>query len=190
MKAGLDGLDWPGEPRTDAGLAGFVLADWPAVPRDSVTEAARQPIEILSRTAERAFRGKALKSSELDDAVIALLGLGPGLTPSGDDFLCGMLIALDILPAPSLRAQLIASIECYAQQRTTAISLAHLRAAGAGAGHEALHVFFNSLLAGDTATLPTQLTAVDKIGHSSGWDALAGICVTLRAHLAAQRAGV
>ena len=190
-KGGLDDLDRrQAGPGTDAGLAGFVLADRTAGPRNEVVEAAWEPIEILSRTAERAIGGETLKSAELDDAVVALLGLGPGLTPSGDDFLCGMLIALEVLPVSALRAHLIASIECHAQRRTNAISLAHLRAAGLGAGHEALHEFFNSLLAGDTATLPAQLTAIDKIGHSSGWDALAGICVTLRAYLAAQKMGV
>ena len=121
---------------------------------------------------------------------VALLGLGPGLTPSGDDFLGGMLIALATLPAPSLRAQLLELIENHAQQRTNAISIAHLRAAGAGAGHEALHDTLNSLLGGDPAALPAQLTAIDHIGHSSGWDALAGTCVTLRAYLAVQRVGV
>ena len=134
--------------------------------------------------------GHPVKVAELEDAVLALLGLGPGLTPSGDDFLGGMLIALAILPAPLLRAQLLELIENHAQQRTNAISIAHLRAAGAGAGHEALHEILNSLLTGDGAALPAQLAAVDRIGHSSGWDSLAGMCVTLRAYLAVQRAGV
>jgi len=48
----------------------------------------------------------------------------------------------------------------------------------------------NSLLCVDTEALPACLAAIDKIGHSSGWDALAGMCVALRAYLAAQIASV
>ncbi len=190
VTAGLHGLDRLVEPCLDEGLAGFILADPARIPRNRVIAAARQPIDVLSRAVERAFMGGALKSAELDDAVIALLGLGPGLTPSGDDFLGGMLIALEILPAPALRAQLLAVIENHAQQRTHAISIAHLRAAGAGAGHAALHEALNSLLCGDTEALPACLAAIDKIGHSSGWDALAGMCVALRTYLAAQKTSV
>jgi hypothetical protein len=64
--------------------------------------------------------------------------------------------------------------------------MAHLRAAGGGAGHAALHEILNSLLRGDVTALPSKIAAIDKIGHSSGWDALAGMCVTLRAYLASQ----
>lgn len=185
VKAGLDALDRLAEPPTDAGLACFVPADRAPNPGNEVIEAARQPVEILSRAAARAFKNMPFKSSELDGAVIALLGLGPGLTPSGDDFLGGMLIALNILPAPPLRARLHDLIEMNARQRTNAISVAHLHAAGAGAGQEALHEAFNSLLSGDTEALPARFRAIDRIGHSSGWDALAGLCVTLRAFVSA-----
>ena len=190
MTAGLQGLYQPARAFTDEGLAGFVRADRMHIPRNGIMAAARPSIEILSRAVESAFMGHPVKPVELENAVVALLGLGPGLTPSGDDFLGGMLIALATLPAPSLRAQLLELIENNAQQRTNAISIAHLRAAGAGAGHEALHEILNSLLAGNTKALSAQLTAIDHIGHSSGWDALAGTCVTLRAYLAVQSAGV
>ena len=190
LRSGLDGLDRLVGPGADAGLSGFVLADWTRIPNSRVVAAARQPIDCLSRTVERAFKEVPPNAAEFEGAVIALLGLGPGLTPSGDDFLGGMLIALDGLKAPMLRTQLCAVIERHAQQRTNAISIAHLRAAGAGAGHAALHDVLNSLLCGDTEALSAQLAAIDRIGHSSGWDALAGVCVTLRAFITAQKMGV
>jgi len=189
LKAGLDGLDRLAGPRADAGLAGFVPADRTRLPRNRLVAAARQPIDVLSGAFERAFRDVSLDPSDFDGAVIALLGLGPGLTPSGDDFLGGMLLALGILPAPALRAHLRAVIERHAPKRTNAISMAHLRAAGSGSGHAALHEALNSLLGGDGDALPAHLAAIGRIGHSSGWDALAGISVALRAYLAA-RAGV
>jgi hypothetical protein len=190
VKAGLDGLNRPVGMAADEGLAGFVLGEPSRVARNRVTAAARQPIAVLSRAVECAFRELPLKISDIEDAVIDLLGLGPGLTPSGDDFLGGMLIALTILPAPTLRAHLQDVIERHAQQRTNAVSLAHLRAAGSGEGHEALHKIFNSLLGGNMSALPVHVGAINAIGHSSGWDALAGMCVTLCAYLAAQRVAV
>jgi hypothetical protein len=189
-KAGLDALDCLVKPRTDAGLACFVMSDRRNIPYNAITVAAKPSIDVLSRAVEHAFMGGAVTSADLDHPVMALLGLGPGLTPSGDDFLGGMLIALATIPAPVFRARLLDLIERHAQQRTNAISIAHLRAAAAGAGHAALHDTLNSLLAGDAAALPARLAAIDKIGHSSGWDSLAGMCITLRAHLAVQKVGV
>ncbi|MDA1324675.1 MAG: DUF2877 domain-containing protein [Proteobacteria bacterium] len=190
VKAGLDGLNRLVVMAADEGLAGFVLGDPARVARNRVTAAARQPIDVLSRAVECAFRELPLKISDTEEAVIDLLGLGPGLTPSGDDFLGGMLIALAILPVPTLRAHLQDVIEGQARQRTNAVSFAHLRAAGSGEGHEALHEIFNSLLGGKMSALPVHVGAINTIGHSSGWDALAGMCVTLRAYLAAQRVAV
>ena len=183
---GLDALARLGGPDTGMGLGDFVTADPVVHPSNSIDETVRHPIAALCRAVESAFTGEPADQQEFDAAVIALLGLGPGLTPSGDDFLGGMLIALNTLPAPALRKRLFAFIERHAPQRTNAISLAHLRAAGAGAGHQALHRILNNLLAGQTEVLPDQVIAIDKIGHSSGWDALAGICVTLRAYLSAE----
>jgi hypothetical protein len=72
----------------------------------------------------------------------ALLGLGPGLTPAGDDVLVGRLLAaqarwpLGGIPAsPDLAAPLLAA----AENRTTRLSLAFLRAAAAGECGQAWH---------------------------------------------------
>jgi len=186
LKTGLKALDRIGGPNTDMGLGDFVTDNPARHPSSRIVEAASRPIEALSRSVEGAFKGVPIDQLEFDAAAIALLGLGPGLTPSGDDFLGGTLIALSNLPALALRADLFAIIERHAPHRTNAVSLAHLRAAGAGAGHQALHEILNNLLAGETDALPNQMIAIDNIGHSSGWDALAGLGVTLRAYLAAE----
>lgn len=190
VKAGLEGLNHLVGMAADEGLAGFVLGEPSRVVRNRVTDAARHPIDALSRAVECSFKERPPRISDIEEAVIDLLGLGPGLTPSGDDFLGGMLIALAILPAPTLRAHLQDVIERHAQQRTNPVSLAHLRAAGSGEGHEALHEIFNCLLGGNISALPVHVGAINTIGHSSGWDALAGMCVTLRAYLAAHRMAV
>jgi hypothetical protein len=65
-------------------------------------------------------------------------------------------------------------------QRTSAISAAHLAAAAHGEGHEALHEVLDDLAAWETPSLTVALGRLDDIGHSSGWDALAGIVAVAR----------
>ena len=84
---------------------------------------------------EQAFRSE--KRNELKDAVSELIGLGPGLTPSSDDMLAG-LVLLCILYwknsghaqcASRLVAQLLAE---EARGRTTILSEEYLRQAAFG----------------------------------------------------------
>ena len=112
-----------------------------------------------------------------------LIGLGPGLTPSGDDVFCGVLIALDLLERDRAAAALWSWLLPQLEQRTSALSAAHLRAAAMGQGHAALHAVLECL--GDDATASDEaLRALGQVGHSSGWDALAGALLACRAHAA------
>ena len=119
-----------------------------------------------------------LAGHTLDDEAQALIGLGPGLTPSGDDYLGGVLIALHQFgrkpQAQSLWRWLKPRLA-----RTSDISAAHLEAAAAGEGHEALHRCIQEL-----CTLPPAwddaLRALDNVGHCSGWDSLAGVVAVAR----------
>jgi hypothetical protein len=111
-----------------------------------------------------------LVGNTLEPEAEMLIGLGPGLTPSGDDYLGGMLIALHQLQRGPQAAGLWRWLEPRLS-RTSDISRAHLTAAAAGEGHEALH----AVLGGDLA-----LEKLDGVGHTSGWDALAGVVAVLR----------
>jgi hypothetical protein len=113
-------------------------------------------------------------------AATRLLGLGPGLTPSGDDFLGGLLIALRLLNRDDLAARLWAGLEAAAMRRSVELSVAHLGAAAAGRGGAALHAALNALVTGRADDLPAVLERIDAIGHTSGWDALAGAVTVLR----------
>ncbi|MFO1349596.1 MAG: DUF2877 domain-containing protein [Gammaproteobacteria bacterium] len=110
----------------------------------------------------------------------SLLGLGPGLTPSGDDFVGGMMIALRVLGRATSAARLGAWALALAREHTNVISYGHLRCAAAGAGAEALHEVLIALCAGASG-LDLPLQALNSIGHSSGWDALAGAVAVCRA---------
>jgi hypothetical protein len=101
----------------------------------------------------------------------ALIGLGPGLTPSGDDYFGGVLVALRLTGRAMQADGLWRWLQPRLKARTSAISAAHLAAAAAGEAHEALHDVLNGEL---------DLDALDAVGHTSGWDALAGAMAVLK----------
>jgi hypothetical protein len=112
-----------------------------------------------------------LVGNALSDEAAQLIGLGPGLTPSGDDYLGGMLIALRLSGRGMQAEGLWRWLQPRLARRTSPISAAHLAAAAAGEAHEALH----TVLAGDL-----DLENLDRVGHCSGWDALAGAVAVLK----------
>jgi len=109
-----------------------------------------------------------------------LIGLGPGLTPSGDDYLGGMLVALRWVGRGAQADSLWRWLEPRLAERTGAISAAHLAAAAAGQMHETLHALLDDLAAWEAPDLHPALERLDAVGHSSGWDALAGIVAVAR----------
>ena len=116
-------------------------------------------------------------------AVHALLGLGPGLTPSGDDYLAGALVALRAVGRDAAADRLWRSLCAAADRRTHAISRAHLAAAAAGEAHEALHLCLEQLLGARSAQWDAPLTRLDRVGQCSGWDGLAGAVAVARGAL-------
>lgn len=115
---------------------------------------------------ERWLRGHALEAEAQ-----GLIGLGPGLTPSGDDYLGGMMVALH-MDGREPQARALWRWLQPRLSRTTAISGAHLEAASAGEAHETLH---------DGLGNPSLIPLLKTLGHCSGWDALAGAVAVLRA---------
>jgi hypothetical protein len=112
-----------------------------------------------------------LAGNALDARAEPLIGLGPGLTPSGDDYFGGVMVALHQGGRASHAASLWRWLEPRLASRTSAISAAHLAAAAKGEAHEALHDVLDGGL---------DLDALDAVGHCSGWDALAGAVAVLR----------
>jgi hypothetical protein len=110
-------------------------------------------------------------------AVEALIGLGPGLTPSGDDCLGGVLVALRHLGASEPANRLATAVLSRAERRTHDISRAHLAAAAGGEGLAPLHAMLSSLCTPGALDMHESLSAIDTIGHTSGWDALVGVAL-------------
>jgi hypothetical protein len=109
----------------------------------------------------------------------SLIGLGPGLTPSGDDLLGGMLVALHAVGETARARRLGDWVLARAAAATGRISLAHLRCAAEGDGAEPLHLVLAALGMPGTPGLEAALARLAAIGHSSGLDALAGTVLVL-----------
>ena len=129
-----------------------------------------------------------------------LAGLGPGLTPAGDDFLMGAMYGL-WATRPAEAAQFWGHVIAEAAApRTTLLSAAWLRAAARGEAAEAWHelvraggertVYSGSFEDSGRAVSSGQsgwqeiVAAIERIlntGHSSGADALAGFTAVLEA---------
>jgi hypothetical protein len=111
----------------------------------------------------------------------SLAGLGGGLTPAGDDFVVGVLLAAWAgLYGPS-GGQLAGAVAEAAAPRTTTLSAAYLRAAARGECIVPWHDLFAALLRGDAASTQAAVAALVSVGHTSGADALAGFVAVLYA---------
>lgn len=145
--------------------------------REPLLRAAMPPVGALRRWLASVLRGIAAPLP----AIGALIGLGPGLTPSGDDFLCGTMAALHYFGRGDVASRL-AAIVAPRLAETNLISAAYLRCASAGEASSVLFEVLGCLPAADTALLAQHLDAVDRVGHTSGWDCLAGagaVCAEL-----------
>lgn len=113
-----------------------------------------------------------------------LIGAGPGLTPSGDDFICGVFTALHLSDFSDIALSLWASIRNVAKFSTTPVSAAMLEQSALGESGERLEAVVQAYCHYPvTATNDFQLM-VDRIGETSGWDWLTGfvLCVDILWH--------
>lgn len=111
-----------------------------------------------------------------------VLGSGPGLTPSGDDFVIGLLLTLNrwqnaSWTADSLRELNVRLVEA-AYAKTTSLSANLIECAMHGLGDERLVKALDWLATG-SAREPEIIAHLLDWGYSSGIDAFAGMSVTL-----------
>jgi hypothetical protein len=132
---------------------------------------------LWAGTGRQAFAGPTLLT-----LVQALVGLGEGLTPSGDDCLVGLLAVLHLtgfLPCRtglSVRAQFC---ECV-RLGTSQLSGEFLRCAFAGHFAEPLVMLVRALGAPATDAWLTHAATLATVGQSSGVDAMVGIALGCR----------
>ena len=106
----------------------------------------------------------------------AMIGMGPGLTPSGDDFLVGLFAVLQLPGNPAYcREDFCVAAIADIERRTNAISAAALKAAARGRVRESIQSLLGELMAGTREGVTTALAPVLAIGSTSGADIVAGI---------------
>lgn len=149
------------------------------------TLVAQAPLPAGDRFQMAAFQGLLAlalwlrePSGQPPAAVATLIGLGPGLTPAGDDALGGAMIAARLFGKADTADRLADWALPLARTRTSDISYGHLAAAAEGEGAAALHDTLVALSA-ESDAFKDGVARLDRIGHSSGWDALAGAVAVL-----------
>jgi hypothetical protein len=109
-----------------------------------------------------------------------LAGLGVGLTPAGDDFILGSLLAAWIIHPPEIASTLAEEIANTAAPLTTSLSAAWLKSAGRGEAGILWHEFFEALISRDKISVEDSIEKILAVGATSGADALAGFIGTFR----------
>jgi hypothetical protein len=124
------------------------------------------------------------------DAAERIVGLGPGLTPSGDDVLAGLLVSLRLLGGAVHGAEtsiwladwIGAAVTADADTRTTALAAGLLHCAARGQASAEVAAVLRAL-AGQEALAPAVRRLLGA-GHTSGADLTWGILTGCRATLA------
>jgi len=168
------------------GLGGFIEVDAGLFDGRPVCRIAKNPIDGLYEGLMVALRDPDRKSMKGLKWIRRLIGVGPGLTPSGDDFIGGMMVALHGLGELEVCRQLWAPTRRCATEAGNPIAMAHLEAAAEGLASAGIHRAMAIIMAGGTGVTAETLDNIDRIGHTSGWDAMAGIVMVFDAWLQAQ----
>ncbi|MEH7248225.1 DUF2877 domain-containing protein [Neobacillus niacini] len=116
------------------------------------------------------------------NSAIKLVGLGPGLTPSGDDFLVGLFTSMNIPTSPLYGYRKLAEeVVQHAKDLTNDISLIALKKASYGQVRESIIHLVQSIFTGKGEEVTLSLNKVLNIGSSSGTDIALGLYYGLEA---------
>ncbi len=130
------------------------------------------------RSVLRAIR--AGKTSDLERETKNLVGLGPGLTPSGDDVLSGLMATLAI-SALNLKGgvekvrEINERIALAARTRTTSLSQEYLSHAARGETNQHFLELIKNVLTGGPEDAKRATELVLRVGETSGTDTVLGV---------------
>jgi hypothetical protein len=119
-------------------------------------------------------------SAEVMAGAAALAGLGVGLTPSGDDFLMGVMYGLRATKPKNAAEQISDLIYQEVAGRTTTLSAAWLEAASLGEAGEKWHALVGAVCTAQPLEIKNSIRGILQIGETSGADALAGFVELLK----------
>ena len=121
-----------------------------------------------------------LRAGEYGRGAEKLRGLGYGLTPSGDDFLSGMLVGLNFSGGSLGRDTKMAARRLYANSRgANPISNSSLRCSYRGLITKKIKRLMRAVCAADRRELLRAAAGALKSGHTSGADFCAGLVFSL-----------
>ena len=142
-------------------------------PWATILKAAEEPVaELLVAIA-------AQDPASLQTAASHLAGLGPGLTPAGDDFLVGAMHGLYSTKESLKALTLCLNIADAAIPRTNSLSAAWLEVAARGEAGEPWHELLSAVQDQDERALEAAVLRILPTGHTSGADALGGFLAVL-----------
>jgi Protein of unknown function (DUF2877) len=125
------------------------------------------------------FAGRSRSQIDLLTAISPLIGLGPGLTPAGDDFLIGWLAGLSLVADTVAKVRFLKAVCAVInglRAKTTSISAQHLDDACALMFSERLSDLCVAIALGSPErVLAAKLSAQLAVGATSGADAAAGL---------------
>ena len=133
--------------------------------RNIISEVKPQPIFLNTRFVDNLFV----------DTLEQLIGLGKGLTPSGDDFLAGIVMGFYKVGRVMDGHYLACHFNRTASERTTIVSLAFYSALSEGLVAEPFRQLLEVIGSGDVKQLVQALARINGMGATSGWDTVAGI---------------
>ena len=131
---------------------------------------------IISSSLSFALASEDISTAKTTASQIA--GLGIGLTPTGDDFILGAVLAAWIIHPLKIASKLAGEVTEIAAPLTTSLSGAWLRSAGRGEAGIRWHNLFNALIASNKMAVQESVEQLLAVGYSSGADALAGFMGT------------
>lgn len=159
----------------DASIAGLL---------DRGRQADPSPSPLLASLSEglkaiEAWLEGRLNAASMSAAIARdVAGRGPGLTPSGDDLLVGIMLAARVLPAAAVvrtAREVCRALTSASMPHTTRISRAYLEAAGRGWASEPWHALVHAL-GGPPERARRAVLKVLRTGETSGADMLTGFC--------------
>lgn len=137
-------------------------------------------IETVRSVMSRWFRGDGHRHLPLlAETLKTAVGMGRGLTPSGDDFIGGALMALHALGERESARELYRRLEPTLERGTNLISRALLDCAARGLAGEGIHDVLAQM---SLDTLTPRLDCLYRMGHTSGWDTFTGIATAMSTH--------
>lgn len=160
-------------------LAGAEPWRGPLPDPERIRSAADSVVEVAGAAAAGTLLPRAgidarplVQRGDLEGAAALLAGLGPGLTPSGDDVLGGVLFALRAMGGPSLELRLASVADGV---RTNTIARAFLRWSARGQALAPVHDLVQAAVRGDLQAARAAADALAAVGESSGADFALGL---------------